>query len=150
MDTGVVSLSIVKFCSEEVERQQDVPTAVYWMVNAWMDAIKRSQLARYPSLDDLRELGQMVHPIKNTFGFRRCSVFVGDRRCPDHEDVVRLLTQLLYHVPDLEPWESYKEFEMIHPFVDGNGRVGKILFNWLSGTLTDPIMPPNIFNCANP
>jgi fido (protein-threonine AMPylation protein) len=39
--------------------------------------------------------------------------------------------------------EAYKEFEFIHPFEDGNGRTGKIILNWINGTLLDPIFPPN-------
>jgi fido (protein-threonine AMPylation protein) len=45
---------------------------------------------------------------------------------------------------------AYREFQTIHPFRDGNGRTGKILYNYLRGTLADPVMPPNFFNCANP
>ncbi len=51
---------------------------------------------------------------------------------------------------DGTPAEAYREFQEIHPFRDGNGRVGKIVFNLLNGTLHDPQMPPNFFNCANP
>jgi fido (protein-threonine AMPylation protein) len=63
-----------------------------------------------------------------------------------------------------EDWKSYKyyrkaknaqdifyfEFEQIHPFKDGNGRTGKILYNYLCGTLDDPIMPPNFWGGNNP
>lgn len=50
----------------------------------------------------------------------------------------------------LSPAMAYKEFEEIHPFSDGNGRVGKILFNWLLGMLHEPAMPPNFFGGDNP
>jgi fido (protein-threonine AMPylation protein) len=50
----------------------------------------------------------------------------------------------------MTPDEAYLEFEEIHPFVDGNGRAGKIIFNWLADSLGDPKMPPNFWGIYNP
>lgn len=42
----------------------------------------------------------------------------------------------------ISPEEFYLEFETIHPFLDGNGRVGAILYNIGVQSLRDPINPP--------
>jgi hypothetical protein len=43
----------------------------------------------------------------------------------------------------MDPIGAYKQFEWIHPFMDGNGRTGKIILNYLNGTMLDPIFPPS-------
>jgi hypothetical protein len=40
----------------------------------------------------------------------------------------------------------YERIEILRTFVDGNGRTGAILFNWLSGTLLAPKWAPDFWD----
>lgn len=84
----------------------------------------------------------MIEPIKNENGLRRVGVMVGDRTCPPAEQVRGSLERLIKNGKLLSPIEWYKEFELIHPFVDGNGRTGKVLLAWLRKDFDNPEFPP--------
>lgn len=150
-----LSLTVLKYIAEEVERQGDGPIAVYDMGRAWLDAMEMKRgnvVGPVPTLRDIERWGQLVSPRSNAIGFRRGFVRVGlhiPRAWPLYlEDLDHLLKGIdaIFMPADL----VYREFQMIHPFNDGNGRTGKILFNYLKGTLLRPEMPPNFFNCSNP
>lgn len=153
----ILSLEILKYIAEEVERQGDGPISVYDMARGWFDAMEMAQIiggAPYPipTLRDIERWGQLVAPRANGGGFRRGPVRVGShipRVWPLYlEDLDYLLKAIgATHIP---PDLAYREFQEIHPFNDGNGRTGKIFFNYLNGTLQNPVMPPNFFNCSNP
>lgn len=76
--------------------------------------------------------------------YREYLVRVGEYLAPDWQDVKKLMNELIKYINDslnkINAVElsaiSHYRFEKIHPFGDGNGRIGRILMNsilWHSG-----------------
>lgn len=141
------SVEIVRFCAEEVQRQGRGPIQVADMVDAWLLAMRA--YSHYPSLKLIQNLGHLVEPLFNDGGWRNVGVRVGDHVAPHPAEVSSRMERWFKALPDMTPAEAYREFEEVHPFRDGNGRVGKIVFNFLNKTLEKPTMPPNFFGCLN-
>lgn len=155
-------LRVIEYCALECVRQRSGEESVYDMLNAWNFA--DLHLGKI-DLDFIEEIGRTVEPVDNTSGFRRIPIGVGNGftwiEKAQWAEVPRLLEYLLasYYEGFLEPTHEkaktredqfYYEYEEIHPFVDGNGRTGKILYNYLKGTLARPEMPPNFWGSSNP
>lgn len=144
-----VPKDVVVWASYEVNRQREDATKVPDMVAAWQYAYYRSQvLPEKPfNLTDILVLGYLVKPDVNQQGIRRYNVTVGWDQKLDWPQVPRALTNLVEHGLDsLNPTDWYREFEEVHPFGDGNGRVGSILFNWLQDSLGSPKFPPDVYD----
>jgi Fic family protein len=136
---------IARFCAEEVERQGDELASVADMFDAWCHALSVRKVTEI----NVRAWGMLVKPI-NDGCWRKCGVRVGSHIAPPPQEVPRLMQRWIENLPNMTPEQAYKEFQLVHPFRDGNGRVGKIVYNLLSGSLEDPKLPPNFFNCSNP
>jgi len=156
-------VNVIDYIADEVERQGhdlsvlDGIERTGWMLNAWAYAL-RCDLSEYygtrgprpvKAVRFIESLGRYVEPEKNKSGFRLVNVWAGGRACPPPEYVPDLVTDFVARQKPkfAEPLDFYREFEFIHPFVDGNGRTGKILLklNWVNGSLLNPIRPPDDF-----
>lgn len=169
-------LEIIRYCSEECSRQHSGELSVADMVNAWefADEYHYGDITFYGDItiefiEFIERIGKLVEPIKNKKGFRTIPIYVGNRfemveKAP-WDRVIPLLTMLLesyydgslvvgdtisHHLSKSAEDQFYYEYEQIHPFVDGNGRSGKILYNYLKNTLDVPVMPPNFWGSSNP
>lgn len=137
----------ILFCAKECERQQSGELSVYNMIRAFDYAI--SQKHKNPTKEFIVGLGKLIEPQKIT-GFRKIPVTINSVAIP-YQNIERSLDNLLeaFNIDDaslqISPKEFYVEFEKIHPFVDGNGRVGVILYNIYGEDILNPVIPPNAF-----
>lgn len=77
--------------------------------------------------------------LRNRLGL---DIWVRDHTPPDGgPEIPNLLDQLLERIieGELMPYEAHVAFEDLHPFMDGNGRVGRLLWAWhMEYTQIDP------------
>jgi len=91
----------------------------------------------------IQQMAYLIHP--STLGrYRNTPVtFANGNSGAAPEFIFRQLTLLLNNQRDMTPTEFYWGFEKIHPFTDGNGRVGSLLYNFLDCGLSNPEHPPS-------
>jgi hypothetical protein len=147
----VSTRNIVEHCARECQKQQSGELSVSWMFDAWIwtvtygidHAIFGESIIK-PNVKFIRELGKIIEPTKNSDedNFRKVAVKVRGEIIPvtDFEVNLNNLIETGWFPTNVEKF--YFGFERIHPFIDGNGRVGNILFNLLNQTIYNPVDPP--------
>jgi len=103
---------------------------------AWKFIIKKKKLT-IKNILKTHKILMKNHLSGKTLGkFRTCGVYVGGHTAPLHAFVPLMMwewakkTQAFVQKMEGEIRASHVRFEKIHGFVDGNGRLGRILMNW--------------------
>ena len=137
------------YCIEEVRRQghdttvQDGQERVAWMLEAWRWARGLARDGQPITVDTVEQIGRLIERVENRNGFRTQPVYIaGHIRRQDVETIRREVAALCGEAGRIDPLAWYQRFEEIHPFINGNGRTGKVLLNWLIDRWDDPLFPP--------
>lgn len=144
-------MSVESFIREEVTRQGFNPGTISfnrrvdWMRQAWQYARRNQPRRPEPSLGDIVRIGKLIEPMANHRGLRLTPVQIEGRTLMAAELVPRALQNLVTALGTMQARDAYTELMRIHPFRDGNGRAGKIVYNWLLSHLADPLLPPDPF-----
>ena len=127
------------------------------------DPVKLNGLTAEQAEELILELGRLIEK-RNQKGFRRVAVtFDGGGTALEHSKIPRAIQSFCHgFISFLEdPTEDerlnttllYTEFENIHPFEDGNGRVGDLLWKILNTKKNGKwpeALPPDVFGKEDP
>ena len=110
------------------------------LLRAWEYVEKN--YTKLPTKEDVCNLHKLVNQgieVETLGKYKQVQNYVGEVYTSSYLFVEERMEQLFYWIKeafkkinDFEvAFQFHVQFEMIHPFVDGNGRVGRLLINWL-------------------
>lgn len=140
------AMRISDACKIECDRQHVGEVEHVQLIEAYdLTLTPEWQNKTFLTLDDILTLSVIVEPQKaNTL--RRTPVTFANGSSGLAPDLIpRALEALLENQAELSTDTFVKEFLIIHPFLDGNGRTAFTLYNLLSGNRDYPVSLPDYF-----
>jgi len=140
-------VAIAAACAKECERQRVGLRELNRLITAYQFAVHHHDSLSKPLSElTMRTIAATIDPNING-QYRSIPVTFangGTAASPETiPDTMNRMFELLDENTDVD--EFIKAFLQVHPFVDGNGRTAFILYNWLKGTLNNPLPLPDYF-----
>lgn len=110
---------------------------------AWEYLLTQKEMTAGVVLKTHKILMLRTHLLPNEKGyFRKCVVYIGGHQAMNYNKIPEAIGNWCNNTMKAR-WSAKKlhiAFEEIHPFVDGNGRVGRLLMNWTRLRKEQPIL----------
>jgi len=141
-------LLVVKNAQMEAQTEEEVGEYIVGLNNTLAFIVEEIINQRnFSKASDLLHLFRLISPVSHSSHpnkFRQTLIQVGSHICPPPEIIPTLIETFFYNInlinnPVIKAIYVHHELVRMHPFSDGNGRIGRMAKNWM---LMYDLFPP--------